>query len=96
MIPGPYEHPQAVQSLREADDHLTPEETAKLAAYFCLLWFVANWALNVSLAYTSVASATVLSGMSGKGGLAVLINQRLIVTQAYLPWQLAAYFAWKH
>lgn len=76
----PYEHPQAAQSSRQTDDHLTPEETAKLAAYFCFLWFVANWALNVSLAYTSVASATVLSSMCGKGRLTVLINQCLTVT----------------
>ncbi|KAI9572862.1 hypothetical protein HD554DRAFT_1377940 [Boletus coccyginus] len=63
--------PLAAQSSRQTDDHLTPEETAKLAAYFCFLWFVANWALNVSLAYTSVASATVLSSMCGIFTLAV-------------------------
>jgi len=44
---------------------LTTRETAKLAAWFCLLWFVANWTLTASLGYTSVASATVLSSMSG-------------------------------
>jgi len=59
------------QSLREADNRLTPEETARLAAYFCFLWFAANWTLNAALAYTSVASATVLSSMSGIFTLAV-------------------------
>ncbi|KAI6044936.1 hypothetical protein EDC04DRAFT_2637656 [Pisolithus marmoratus] len=44
---------------------LTPRETAWLALSFCFLWFVANWSLNAALAYTSVASATVLSSMSG-------------------------------
>lgn len=44
---------------------LSERETAKLAAWFCLLWFVANWSLNASLDYTSVASATILSSMSG-------------------------------
>lgn len=44
---------------------LTEYETAKLAAWFCLIWFVANWSLNASLDYTSVASATILSSMSG-------------------------------
>ncbi|KAK7694877.1 hypothetical protein QCA50_002065 [Cerrena zonata] len=44
---------------------LTERETAKLAAWFCLLWFVANWTLNTALGYTSVASATILSSMSG-------------------------------
>jgi len=56
---------------QKADDRLTPEETAKLAAYFCFLWFAANWTLNAALAYTSVASATVLSSMSGIFTLAV-------------------------
>ncbi|KIJ68330.1 hypothetical protein HYDPIDRAFT_106512 [Hydnomerulius pinastri MD-312] len=53
------------------DDRLTPDETSKLALHFCFLWFVANWALNAALAYTSVASATVLSSMSGIFTLAV-------------------------
>ncbi|TFK89635.1 hypothetical protein K466DRAFT_597634 [Polyporus arcularius HHB13444] len=44
---------------------LTPRETAELAAVFCLLWFIANYTLSVSLEYTSVASATILSSMSG-------------------------------
>ncbi|RPD64903.1 hypothetical protein L227DRAFT_494495 [Lentinus tigrinus ALCF2SS1-6] len=47
------------------DKPLTPHETAQLAAVFCLLWFIANWTLNASLDYTSVASATILSSMSG-------------------------------
>lgn len=49
----------------------THRETAELAFYFCFLWFAANWALNAALAYTSVASATVLSSMSGIFTLAV-------------------------
>ncbi|KAK0478517.1 hypothetical protein IW261DRAFT_1565484 [Armillaria novae-zelandiae] len=44
---------------------LTMQETAKLASLFCSLWFIANWAVNASLDYTSVASATILSSMSG-------------------------------
>lgn len=78
LVIYPFQLQQTAQSLREADDRLTPEETAKLAAYFCFLWFAANWTLNAALAYTSVASATVLSGMSGEG-LTVLVSQRLTV-----------------
>lgn len=78
LVICPFQLQQTAQSLREADDRLTPEETAKLAAYFCFLWFAANWTLNAALAYTSVASATVLSGMSGEG-LTVLVSQRLTV-----------------
>ncbi|KAF8898624.1 hypothetical protein BD779DRAFT_1484858 [Infundibulicybe gibba] len=44
---------------------LTLRETATLAYTFCFFWFVANWAVNASLDYTSVASATILSSMSG-------------------------------
>ncbi|KAF7307021.1 hypothetical protein MIND_00495100 [Mycena indigotica] len=44
---------------------LTSQETTRLALLFCFLWFVANWTLNASLDYTSVASATILSSMSG-------------------------------
>ncbi|KIN96149.1 hypothetical protein M404DRAFT_164064 [Pisolithus tinctorius Marx 270] len=44
---------------------LTPQETAWLALYFSFLWFTANWSFNAALAYTSVASATVLSSMTG-------------------------------
>ncbi|CCL98987.1 uncharacterized protein FIBRA_00995 [Fibroporia radiculosa] len=44
---------------------LTIQETVQLAASFCFLWFIANWTVNASLDYTSVASATILSSMSG-------------------------------
>ena len=46
-------------------DRLTDRETAKLALTFCMLWFIANWTVNASLGYTSVASATILSTTSG-------------------------------
>lgn len=45
---------------------LTTEDTVKLAFMFCFFWFVANWAVNASLDYTTVASATILSSMSGE------------------------------
>lgn len=45
---------------------LTTRETAQLAGLFCFLWFIANWTVNASLDYTSVASATILSSMSGE------------------------------
>ncbi|KAF5390308.1 hypothetical protein D9757_002816 [Collybiopsis confluens] len=44
---------------------LTTRETAELAFAFCFIWFTANWSLNASLDYTSVASATILSSTSG-------------------------------
>ncbi|KZT41399.1 vacuolar membrane protein [Sistotremastrum suecicum HHB10207 ss-3] len=48
--------------------HLPPlsdRETAELALVFCIFWFVANWSLNAALGWTSVASSTILSSMSG-------------------------------
>ncbi|KDN46190.1 hypothetical protein RSAG8_04417, partial [Rhizoctonia solani AG-8 WAC10335] len=44
---------------------LTVSETAKLASIFCMTWFAANWTVNASLGFTSVASTTILSSMSG-------------------------------
>ncbi|KAJ7597151.1 hypothetical protein C8J56DRAFT_919340 [Mycena floridula] len=53
------------------DRPLTTRDTARLASVFCVLWFVANWTLNTSLDYTSVASATILSSTSGFFTMAV-------------------------
>ncbi|KAF5377454.1 hypothetical protein D9615_005305 [Tricholomella constricta] len=50
---------------------LTIRETIDLAFVFCFLWFIANWSVNASLNYTSVASATILSSMSGLFTLAI-------------------------
>lgn len=54
---------------------LTTKETAKLASVFCIFWFIANWSVNLSLDFTSVASATILSSTSGAylitGGLSI-------------------------
>lgn len=43
---------------------LSLPETMKLSAEFCVLWFTANFVTNASLAYTSVASQTILSSTS--------------------------------
>ncbi|KAJ7070921.1 vacuolar membrane protein [Mycena amicta] len=51
--------------LEDALPPLTTRETTRLALVFCFLWFIANWTLNAALDYTSVASATILSSMSG-------------------------------
>lgn len=62
---------EPIPPVDQADRPLTAKETAKMALGFCFLWFIANWALNAALAYTSVASSTILSGMSGMFTLAV-------------------------
>nr|CAG8454330.1 15007_t:CDS:2 [Entrophospora candida] len=44
------------------DDDIS--KVAKLGFTFCIIWFAANWCTNASLAYTNVASSTILSSMS--------------------------------
>jgi solute carrier family 35 protein F5 len=36
-----------------------------LATQWCVVWFIANWAVNASLGWTSVASVTILSSTAG-------------------------------
>ncbi|KAF9198138.1 hypothetical protein BGZ49_001138 [Haplosporangium sp. Z 27] len=50
---------------------LTYREVSRLSFEFCILWFAANWATNASLAYTTVASSTILASMSGFFTLAI-------------------------
>lgn len=44
---------------------LTVFETSRVAAWFAIQWFFANYAVNTALGMTSVASATTLSSASG-------------------------------
>ncbi|KIP06510.1 hypothetical protein PHLGIDRAFT_30444 [Phlebiopsis gigantea 11061_1 CR5-6] len=64
-------HAAPVHAHEETLPPLTLRQTAKLAGWFCFLWFIANWSLNAALEYTSVASATILSSMSGLFTLAI-------------------------
>ncbi|RXK41217.1 hypothetical protein M231_01367 [Tremella mesenterica] len=57
-----------ISSLHETaqfEDKLSVKETAKVAAWWSAVWFIANLAVNASLAWTSVASVTILSSTSG-------------------------------
>ncbi|KAJ7786436.1 ribosome biogenesis protein SLX9-domain-containing protein [Mycena metata] len=64
--PQPEDPPILHSSSEENLPPLTIRETARLAFVF-----IANWAVNASLDYTSVASATILSSMSGFFTLAI-------------------------
>ncbi|TIB36980.1 hypothetical protein E3P86_02338 [Wallemia ichthyophaga] len=44
---------------------LTPNQTFQLAVKFTLFWTLANFSINASLQFTSVASSTILSSTSG-------------------------------
>lgn len=44
---------------------LSVRKTAEIAFTFCWLWFIANWAINASLNYTTVASSTIIASTSG-------------------------------
>ncbi|KAF9963167.1 hypothetical protein BGZ65_005436 [Modicella reniformis] len=59
------------ETTHSEDIPLTNREVAQLSLTFCIIWFAANWATNASLAYTSVASSTILSSMSGFFTLAI-------------------------
>lgn len=48
----------------ESVDRLSLNDTILLSLQFCSLWFMANLVTNSSLAYTSVASQTILSSTS--------------------------------
>lgn len=50
---------------------LSTHDTIKLSLTFCILWFMANYATNSSLAYTTVGSSTILSSVSGLATLCI-------------------------
>ncbi|KAG0264749.1 hypothetical protein BG011_006179 [Mortierella polycephala] len=62
---------QGSGSVHPDEKPLTHREIAHLSFAFCILWFAANWATNASLAYTTVASSTILASMSGFFTLAI-------------------------
>ncbi|CAG8508403.1 16476_t:CDS:2 [Cetraspora pellucida] len=64
---GTYSHidPHDVLLSVRDEQKLSKREVAKLGLTFCILWFAANWSSNASLAYTTVASSTILASMSG-------------------------------
>ncbi|KAJ3800492.1 hypothetical protein GGU11DRAFT_677179 [Lentinula aff. detonsa] len=76
---------------------LTVRETANLAFVFCFIWqvglglilFTANWTLNASLDYTSVASATILSSTSGFFTLGI---GRVFKVETLTPAKIGAVF----
>ncbi|KAK4688430.1 solute carrier family 35, member F5, partial [Tremellales sp. Uapishka_1] len=58
--------PEVETAISEPDlPKLSIRETAEVAAWWSAVWFIANWAVNASLAWTSVASVTILSSTSG-------------------------------
>ncbi|KAI8048383.1 hypothetical protein BDF22DRAFT_703093 [Syncephalis plumigaleata] len=64
------------------------QEIASLSAKFCILWFLANWSQNASLAYTSVASSTVIGSTSGL--FTLLVGSMAGVEQLTLARSIAA------
>ncbi|KAG0290525.1 hypothetical protein BGZ96_005988 [Linnemannia gamsii] len=74
-------------SIAECDKPLSNWEIAELSFAFCILWFAANWATNASLAYTTVASSTILASMSGFFTLAI---GSFLKIEAFSPVKLIA------
>ncbi|KXN89921.1 hypothetical protein AN958_04925 [Leucoagaricus sp. SymC.cos] len=44
---------------------LSLRETAEIGFTFCWLWFIANWAINAALNYTTVTSSAIIASTSG-------------------------------
>ncbi|KAL9716136.1 hypothetical protein Ac2012v2_000581 [Leucoagaricus gongylophorus] len=64
--PASSQHDTLTSGDREGDIvPLSFWETAETAFAFCWLWFIANWTINASLNYTTVASSTVIASTSG-------------------------------
>uniref|UniRef100_A0A146LTQ2 Solute carrier family 35 member F5 n=2 Tax=Lygus hesperus TaxID=30085 RepID=A0A146LTQ2_LYGHE len=49
---------------RRAANKLSVDQVAKIAFYFCLLWFVANYTFQAALAYTDAGTVALLSSSS--------------------------------
>ncbi|GBB87378.1 hypothetical protein RclHR1_13830005 [Rhizophagus clarus] len=79
--------PHDVLSSTHDEEKLSTRQVAKLGFTFCILWFAANWSTNASLAYTSVASSTILSSTSG---LFTLIIGSLVRIEKFTLFKLAA------
>ncbi|CAG8670318.1 109_t:CDS:2 [Acaulospora morrowiae] len=59
-----YIDPHDLLSSVRDEEKLRIREVARLSFSFCVLWFAANWCTNASLAYTTVASSTILASTS--------------------------------
>ncbi|KAI9850069.1 MAG: hypothetical protein M1838_006149 [Thelocarpon superellum] len=63
--PSPRRQERSRESKGRRQEQLDFIATAKLSIEFCMLWFAANYAVAVSLKYTTVASSTILTSTSG-------------------------------
>jgi hypothetical protein len=94
--PGPIPEIPSVRRFLDLPP-LNKKQTAELAFAFCFIWFIANWSVNASLGYTSVASATILSSTSGRSfdypTLIYLMSAG--IRQDSLHWLLDAFFELK-
>ena len=57
-------HTPSQSTTRRKRTHLALLPTARLAFFFCFLWFAANYFAMACLKYTTVASATILTSTS--------------------------------
>ncbi|RUS23382.1 hypothetical protein BC937DRAFT_93326 [Endogone sp. FLAS-F59071] len=73
------------------EERLSTREIAKLSITFCILWFLANWSTNASLAYTTVASSTILASMSGKDKIGVG-KLKLGILKFFFPHGILGFF----
>lgn len=53
-------------ALPTEEDKLGVRETAGVAVWWGIVWFIGNWLNNTALGLTSVASMTIIATTSGK------------------------------
>jgi solute carrier family 35 protein F5 len=52
-------------ALPDPDDKLSVRETAYVAVWWGIVWYIGNWLNNTALGLTSVASMTIIATTSG-------------------------------
>lgn len=65
---GPADEVHDVSPLDSKVEELAPltvRQTAEIGFAFCWLYFIANWAINAALNYTTVASSSIMASTSG-------------------------------
>ncbi|CCH40822.1 Solute carrier family 35 member F5 [Wickerhamomyces ciferrii] len=70
----------SLNSENEYSSKLSLNDTIKLSAQFCIVWYLANLSTNASLSYTSVGSQTILSSTSS---FFTLIIGALVKTESF-------------
>jgi hypothetical protein len=62
----------------DPEDKLGVRETAGVAVWWGIVWFIGNWLNNTALGLTSVASMTIIATTSGESSTLLFAKSKLI------------------